>query len=383
MIMTDTLHNLLAQAVADGQIAGANLLVLKDGQEIVYTQAGHADREAEKPFDRDTICRIYSMTKPVTAVAAMILLERGQLDLGRSVGDYIPAFRDPQVWEKGKKVPARRNILVKDLLSMTSGICYPGTDDAGKEADKVYEEVDARLYGDDPMPTMEFAQKMGSCGLAFHPGDAWMYGYSADILGAVIEAASGMRFGQFLQTEIFDPLGMVDTGFYVPEEKQHRLAKVYDCYGPVTPFETNNLGICYTMHRPPVLEFGGAGLVSTVDDYAKLAQSLLGHGKQILQPATVKFMNSGKLLPWQQESLWRAWDSMPGYTYGNLCRILVEPGMAVLNGWEGEYGWDGWLGTYFCNSPENDVTVLLFTQRRDAGTLEVTRKIRNVLTAQL
>lgn len=380
--MSERYRELLRQAVDSGEIAGANLLVIRDGKETVYAQAGVA--APGRTFGRDIICRIYSMTKPVTAAAAMILMERGQLDLAASVGALLPEFQNPQVWENGKKVPARRNILIKDLLSMTSGLSYPGIDGSGREVARVFEELDGRLYGEDPMTTMEWAQKMGQCGLAFHPGDQWMYGSSADVLGAVIEKVSGMSFGAFLKKEIFDPLGMEDTGFWVPGEKQDRLAEVYERRDTgAQPWLTNNLGICYTMHRKPAFESGGAGLVSTVDDYAKFAQSLLGHGRQILKPATIRYMTNARLLPWQEESLWRSWESMPGYTYGNLCRILVEPGMAVLNGWPGEYGWDGWLGTYFCNSPEKDVTVLLFTQRRDAGTLEVTRKIRNVLTSQL
>ena len=380
-VLTDKLHALLEQAVAEKQVAGMNVLVLKGGREVAYSEAGFADIAAGKPFCRDTVCRIYSMTKPVTAVAAMILVERGQLDLGAWLGSILPAFANMQVWENGKKVPARRNILVKDLLNMTSGLSYPGMDESGQEVARVFEEADARLYGDDPMTTMELVNRLGTCGLAFHPGDKWMYGTSADVLGAVIEKVSGMPYGVFLQKEIFEPLGMTDTGFYVPEEKQHRLAQVYR-QGALEPEITNNLDICYTQHRAPAFESGGAGLVSTIDDYARLAQSLLGHGRQILKPSSIAYLTRGKLLPWQQESLWRSWESMQGYGYSNLMRVMEEPGMALLTGWKGEYGWDGWLGTYFCNSPENDTTVLMFCQRIDAGTMEITRKLRNVIAAE-
>lgn len=382
--ISEKLHQVLDWAVARQEIAGANLLVLHCGRELCYTQAGFADREKGRPFDRDTICRIYSMTKPVTAVAAMLLVERGLLDLGQSVGDILPAFRNMQVWEEGQKVLARRNILVRDLLSMTSGLSYPGTDDSGREVAEIFEEGDQRLYSDTPLTTMEMAEKIGHCGLAFHPGDKWMYGTSADVLGAVIEAVARIPFGDFLRQEIFQPLGMQDTGFFVTPEKMDRLASVYERSPDGMQLKvTNNLNIPYTMHRQPAFQSGGAGLVSTIDDYAKLAQSLLGHGKPILKPQTVAAMTQAKLLPWQQESAWRSWESLAGYTYGNLCRILIEPGMALLHGWEGEYGWDGWLGTYFCNSPQNDVTVLLFVQRIDAGTMEVTRRLRNVLAAEL
>ena len=382
--VSEMMSRLLDRAVADGQIAGANVLVLHRGEELCYAQAGFADREKGLPFQRDTICRIYSMTKPVTAVAAMLLVERGELDLGQNLGDILPEFNEMQVWEQGKKVPARRGILVRDLLSMTSGLSYPGTDDAGTESAAVFDRGDQLLYTDTPLSTMEMAASLAACGLAFHPGDCWMYGTSADILGAVVEKVAGMPFGDFLQENIFDPLGMKDTGFFVPPEKQHRLASVYARGEKDMKLQvTNNLNIPYTMHRQPAFQSGGAGLVSTVDDYAKLAQSLLGHGTQILKPQTVAAMTTARLLPWQQESLWHSWDGMAGYTYGNLCRILVEPGMAWLHGWKGEYGWDGWLGTYFCNSPCNDVSFLLFTQRIDAGTLELTRKLRNVLAAHI
>lgn len=375
------LHQMLEEAVANGEVAGANLLVLRGGSELVYTQAGFADVENRRPYSRDTIARLYSMSKPVTAAAAMMLVERGQLDLGNALGDYIPAFRDMKVWENGQKVPARRNILVKDLLSMTSGLPYPGEDNAGREAGAVFDESGE-------VTTMEFVEKLAGCALTFHPGDRWMYGTSADVLGAVVEKVSGMRFGEFLKKELFVPLGMNDTGFYVAPEKYHRLAQVYEKAGQgMRLFKTDNLRINYAQDASPAFESGGAGLVSCIDDYAKFAQMLMNGGRlgdvRILQPGTVAYMTQPSLSPWQQESLWQSWESMGGYGYGNLMRIMKDPGMAVLNGWKGEYGWDGWLGCYFCNSPENEVTILLTCQLRDAGTTTLTRQIRNVLAACL
>lgn len=382
--LTDKLTRLLRQAVDAGEVAGANVLVLRGEEELAYAQAGYADVQARRPFARDTICRIYSMTKPVTAVAAMLLVERGMLDLGSSVGDILPAFRDMQVWENGKKVPARRNILVKDLLNMTSGISYPATDASGQEVAQVFDCLEQRLYGDDPMSTAEWAERIGACALAFHPGDAWMYGASADVLGAVIEKCSGMTLRDFMRKEIFEPLGMRDTDFYVPAEKAARLAQIY----AQTPdglclFRDDNLGISYCADRLPAFRSGGAGLCSTIDDYQKLALSLRGYGTAILSAETVRYLTQGRLLPWQLEGARRSWESMAGFDYGNLCRVLTDPGMALYNGWAGEYGWDGWLGTYFCNSPANDMTVLLFTQRADAGMLPLTRRVRNVIAANV
>lgn len=386
--LSDKLQMLLEQAVAANEIAGANLLLLRDGREIAYAEAGYADRAAKKSYKRDTISRLYSMTKPVTAAAAMILMERGMLDLAQPVEEVIPAFRGQQVWDNGVKVPARRPVQVKDLLSMTSGLPYPGEGPAAAEAGAVFGDMDDRLYGEAPMDTMELAQRLGRCALAFHPGDSWMYGSSADILGAVIGKVSGVGFGTFLQKEIFAPLGMKDTGFYVPPEKQSRLAQVYQkTQQGLELCQTNNLGIRYPQDCPPAFESGGAGLVSTLDDYAKFAQMLLKYGyhagRQILRPQTVRYMTGGKLLPWQQEALWRSWDNMAGYGYGNLMRIMEEPGMAQFNTWKGEYGWDGWLGCYFCNSPVNGVTMVLTCQAVDAGTLALVRRLRNVIAAYI
>lgn len=382
--LTSALQAVLDRSVAAGEIAGANLLILRHGRELAYVQSGFADLENRLPYRRDTIARLYSMSKPVTAAAAMILLQRGLLDLEQPLGELFPSFRGSVVWENGKKVPARREIVVGDLLNMTSGLPYPGTDEAGQEAAGVFEELDSRLYGENPMSTLELTERLGACGLAFHPGDRWMYGTSADVLGAVIEKVSGQKFGAFLEENLFAPLGMVDTGFYVPAEKQHRLAQVYQQGSPdMAIYETNNLGICYTMHRAPAFESGGAGLVSTADDYAKFAAMLIRGGDGILSPAAVEHMTKSRLLPWQQESLWRSWEGMAGYGYGSLMRILEEPEMARIFGWQGEYGWDGWLGCYFCNSPENGISIVMTCQRRDAGTMPVTRKVRNVLSAML
>lgn len=388
--MKQKLDEVLQQAVSNGEIAGANVLVIKEGKELAYSEAGYADMETKTPYSRDTIFRMYSMTKPVTGAAAMLLMERGQLDLGKPVEEILPGFQNQMVWENGKKVPVRRKMLVRDLLSMTSGLAYGGDEKnpGAVETQKLFDEIDDRLYGKQPFSTMEIAERLGQCGLSFHPGDAWQYGTSADVLGAVIEKVSGMRFGEFIQKEFIEPLGMQDTGFYVPKEKQNRLASVYESTKEGLKLcRTNHLGIMYTQEKAPAFESGGAGMVSTLDDYAKFAGMLMNggtyEGKQLLSPRTVEYFTSPRLLPWQQETLWRSWESLYGYGYGNLMRIMEEPGMSHFHTWRGEYGWDGWLGAYFCNSPANRLTILMSLQKKDAGTTEVTRKVRNVIAVNL
>ena len=381
------LQGVLDRAVEEKFVAGASVLVRKDGKEKWFCKSGMRDLEQGLEVERDTIFRMYSMSKPITAAAVMILAERGMLDLGEPVSKFLPGFRSQKVAQGNLSVSVKREMNIKDLLCMTSGLSYPDASTAaGREAAEVFSEIDRRLYSETPMTTKDVANALGSCRLLFQPGEHWMYGSSADILGAVIEAVSGMRFGEFLEKELFAPLGMKDTGFYVPEEKRHRLAKVYENQGgELAEVKTNHLGIRYSMDQEPAFQSGGAGLVSTLDDYARFGQMLLNGGSlgdmRILKPQTVRFMTSGKLLPAQQADFEAGWEQFSGYTYGNLMRVLEHPGQGWGMGFEGEYGWDGWLGAYFCNDPKNRVTFLLMYQLINAGTNSFTRKVRNVVSA--
>ena len=235
--------------------------------------------------------------------------------------------------------------------------------------------------------TVEFANRLGKVPLLYQPGQSWSYGTSADVVGAVIEVASGMRFGDFLKKEIFEPLGMNDTDFWVPAEKQDRLAKVYDCREgqPSVRYLDNNLGIQNDTAYRPAYEAGGAGLASTIDDYAKFTQMLLNggtyNGVQILRPATVKFLG-GHTLSAVQQAGFDNWIGLEGFSYGNLMRVLVDPTRAVTLGSKGEFGWDGWLGCYMEVVPEQNMTFLMMTQKKDAGTYTLSRKIRNIIFSE-
>ena len=206
------LQMIMDQAVKDNQIAGMNMMVIKDGQEEAYLQCGYADKANGRMIERDTIFRLFSMTKPITAAAAMILFERGVIDLADPVSRYIPGFADQMVSVPGGLAPVWHNVTVYHLLSMTSGLTYGGNSSAAEFAvGNVIEEIHARLNTEHPMTTLEFADKIGRCPLEFQPGERWKYGVSADILAAVVEKASGMKYGEFLKKELFMPLGMKDT----------------------------------------------------------------------------------------------------------------------------------------------------------------------------
>lgn len=375
----------LEQAVANHEAAGISVMVRQDGKELFCTQAGCADQETAAPLRRDHIFRLYSQSKPITAAAAMLLMERGVIDLMDSVETYLPGFHNQKVATVQGLVPVKRPVRIMDLLGMTAGVSYPGAEDeAARCAAKLFDEDTRLIQAGGGMSTVELANRIGQLPLAFHPGEHWRYSTCADVLGAVIEVASGRPFAQFLQEELFTPLGMKDTAFYVPEDKQDRFVTCYQrVSGGLEPFHQFNLAVG-DYSREPAFASGGAGLVSTLDDYAAFADMLMNEGsyqgKQILMPATVRFLTQPQLTDGPARDLW---DSLEGFSYGKLMRVCVAPGR-----WTGitvpdEYGWDGWLGTYFANLPHERLTILLMQNVTNAGTDAVTRKVRNLVLSSL
>lgn len=382
------LQALLQEMVSTHFVSGVSCMVLQNGEEQCYYEAGFRDIANSLPMTRDTIFRLYSMSKPVTSAAVMMLLQDGKIDLLDPVSKYLPGFSDQCVMQNGKPIPVTRPVTIQDLLNMTSGLVYLGESNAAEvRTGTLLEEVIDKLYSSHPLTTLEIMNRLGQIPLAFQPGEKWQYGMSADVLGAVVEVVSGMRFGEFLSKRIFQPLGMKDTAFYVPEEKQNRLAKMYqETKDGLIENDASHLGVQNRMDQPPAFESGGAGLVSTIDDYAAFTQMLLNNGSfrgvTLLAPKTVDFMTKARLAPALQTYV-HQWESLPGYTYANLLRIMIEPERAVSMGSMGEYGWDGWLGTYMMNDPANKLTLLIMQQRTDSGTTVYTRKIRNLLFSAL
>lgn len=382
------LGELATEMVETGYVAGVNCMVLQHGRELAYYEAGYRDVAGNKKMTRDTIFRLYSMTKPVTSAAAMILLEEGKIDLLDPVSKFLPGFQDQYVIENGVKIPVTKPATIQNLLNMTSGLVYPGEGNPAEIRNTpLMEEIIAKLSTPEALKTVDIANRIGELPLAFMPGTTWQYGLSADVLGAVIEVVSGMSYGEFLKKRIFEPLGMQDTAFYVPAARQDRLAKVYrETEDGLVEEHFSHLGIQNTMEREPAFESGGAGLTSTIDDYARFTQMLLQkgeyQGRRILSQETVRFMTTAHVSAQQQRGV-ETWESLAGYTYGNLMRIMTSPESAGGLGSLGEYGWDGWLGTYMMNDPAHDLTFLMMYQRTDSGTVGYSRKMRNVLFAAL
>ena len=249
-----------------GDLAGASLCVIHKNKEIYRKEFGMADKEKGIPMTRDVIFRCYSMTKPITSAAVMMLAERGLLSLTDTVSTFLPGFHNQTVYTPDGLVPVKREATIQDLLDMTAGLTYPDASfPAGtymqKMIDKYYEDIENGR----PTTTYELANRIGQQPLKFHPGEGWCYSFCADVLGAVIEVITGKKYSEYLKEAIFEPLDMKDTDFYVPEEKQDRFMQNYEYMeGTKTlePCTWQHLGLTYMFLEPPAFESGGAGLVS-------------------------------------------------------------------------------------------------------------------------
>lgn len=378
---------LIQKAIDNGDFVGINSAVYRDSECIYQNSAGMADRENNRPMTFDTIFRIYSMTKPVTAVAVMQMVEKGEINTDFPLSWYMPEFGDMQVYdEKGIAHPAKNELRVKDLLNMTSGMPYPNClNQTQKDVASLFGEMESRRDGDNPIDTMEFCQKMSQIPLEFEAGTQWEYGVSADILGGLVEKVSGMNYRDYLKANIFEPLGMHDTDFYVPEEKQNRFAMAYEPKdGKLVRDEGCYLGLNNYKTLPAFIS-GGAGLTSTIPDYSKFANALANGGTtkdgiRILSKYSVDFIHTPQVMG---ERFTQDWDSLRGYSYGALVRVLTDKAGAGTIANLGEFGWDGWTGTYFCVDPIEKLVIFFWVQLSCAGTTPTAKLMRNIVYGSL
>ncbi len=368
MLKKELLDQILKQQVESHLGVGINALVYHKDQEVYYGQYGVRNRQTNEPMSRDTIVRLYSMTKPITATAGMILIERGLLKMEDPLEKYLPEFAKDNlkvVSQKGGLCPAKRSITIWDLFHMTSGIPYPDlTNQATKQMGKLINRlIRARLNGE-RVTTRDYAREIAKLPLSHQPHEQWLYGFSADVLGAVIEVVSGMGYDEFLRKEIFEPLGMTETGFYVPKALKTRFAAAYkvDKNNVAREYKKSFLGEYYG--EDVAFLSGGAGLTSTLDDYMKFARMLAAGGSlgavRILKPETVQYMSENHLNEEQMRTF--NWDTLKGYGYGCLMRTLVDPETAHTQSGVGEFGWDGWMGCYLMIDPENEL-ILVYTMQ--------------------
>lgn len=369
---------------------GASICILHRGEEVYRKEYGEADKEKHRPMKPDTIFRCYSMTKPITSVAVMTLVEKGALALSDPASKYLPGFKDQKVYTDQGLVPVNREVTIQDLLDMTAGVVYP---DASFPAGAIMDKIQADFYdksakGEPTPSTYELANIIGQQPLAFQPGERWLYGFCADVLGAIVEVVSGKRYITYLKETIFEPLGMTDTDFYVPEQKQDRFMQFYQ-YMPETqtldPCTWQHLCLSYMHLKQPSFESGGAGLVSTLSDYAKFAQMMLNkgtyHGVRILGRKTVEWMTQNHLNEKQLVSF--DWEALKGYGYGNLMRCMIHTELSESIGSNGEFGWDGWLGSYVSMDPAEDLAIIYVINKCGGNGYRDVQVIRDIVYAAL
>jgi CubicO group peptidase (beta-lactamase class C family) len=358
--------------VADGRRKGTQLVVTRGGKVVHAFVGGHRDEAARLPVEHDTIWRIYSMTKPITSVAAMMLYEEGKISLFDPVAKFVPSFADPRVYRKGPATapltaPASEPMLVWHLLTHMAGLSYGFH--FSNPVDECYRTAGFLLGLPEDYTLEEACDRWATLPLLFEPGTEWNYSHATDVLGRVVEVASGRALDEFFTERIFEPLGMSATGFTVSEEGRSRLAFLYMCdpeTGTAVPNpEANLVGV----ERPRFFA-GGHGLVSTAADYHRFTQMLLRRGEldgvRLLSPRTVDLIASNHL-PGNASltDFGRPLGTLVGFEgrgFGLGVAPLIDPVAAKHLSSPGEYTWSGAAGTHFWVDPSEELTVLFFTQ---------------------
>lgn len=347
------LDGAISSRIERGDFPGAIMMIVRDGK-IAHLSTMGLRQPGGDPMTEDSIFRIYSMTKPVTSVVAMMLVEEGKLDLSHPVHAYLPEYKELKVLGPEGEEPAKRAMSVHDLMLHTAGLTY-GFFGAGPAR----EALNAANVENGGFDNREVARIIAGLPLEHHPGEVWEYSRSTDVLGALIEVVEGKPLGAVMQERVFGPLGMNDTGFWADrEDERARLAEAVPedmGVGPLAMFDPA---------QPRVFESGGGGLVSTAHDYARFAQMLMNGGEldgaRLLSPATVAYMTADHLAP---RGIKPGKYYLPGAGYGfglgfGVRTAAGAPGMGVT----GEYNWGGAAGTYYWADPENDMFVLYMMQ---------------------
>ncbi len=370
----------MEQLIRESKFPGISVTVARKGKVAYQQEFGFADVEKQLPLKKDAIYRIFSMTKPITGVAVMILFEEGRFLLDDPVSKYVPCWKNLQVFdgetpEGLKLVKATREVTIRDLLRQTSGFSYGGSADA---VGKRYQSMNLM----DPNSTLpQMMEKACSIPLLFQPGTKWEYGVSIDMLGALVEVISGQPLDEFMRKRIFGPLKMVDTGFFVPEEKLGRLVTAY-AYTPekglvAAPPER---GVDrYRQGRTKLLS-GGGGLLSTAADYLRFATMLARGGEldgvRILGPKTVGLMSMNQLPKGVDPAWWGGKNG--GNGYGFTMSVTTDVAATTGYGSVGDFGWDGAASTFFRVDPKEDLVVLVMTHRTPCD-LEIQVKAKTLV----
>lgn len=372
-----------------GLFEGMSLVVLRDGKLAYRGVAGVANPESGRPMDLDTICRIYSMTKPITGLAMMLLFERGHYLLDDPIADALPAFAEPRVLDGRRSRPANGPITYRHLLTHTAGLSY-GFLDSDPVARRMVELKLDGVPGQIRADSLEdWTRRLAKLPLAFEPGSRWHYSVAMDVLGRLVEVLDGRPFDRFLHEEIFEPLSMHDTAFSVPETKRERLARCFSLNG-----DGDRVAIerkYSPFHEPPAVPLGGGGLTSTIPDYLRFTEMLRRGGEldgvRLLAPSTVRLMTSDHLAsmalaPEHREAPLSSLPSMAtfrGEGFGLTGMVTVDPVASGILGPPGQFSWGGAASTSFWIDPTNGLSVVQFAQLLPSSAYPLRPQVRNLV----
>jgi CubicO group peptidase (beta-lactamase class C family) len=355
----------LKRFIDSGKTAGVSALIFEKGKEVYFNAFGNADREANVRMDRNTLVRIFSMTKPVTGVALMTLYDKGAFQLDDPLSKYAPEFAEMKVFtgvdSSGNVLlePAKRPITIRDITRHTAGF-------AGMDIPALAALVRKADYMNPANTLSEMAKRLAALPLQFHPGDQWAYGPSVDVQAYLVEKLSGKPFDQYIKEVIFDPLKMTNTRYVVPESDRPRFAALYNRSdaGVLTRVPDQQANAFNT--KDWALKPGGFGLTSTLDDYMKFTQMLVNKGSlgkaRILKPATVQLISTNQLSDTITKRMWLPSKGRVGFGIDFAVRTQPPANKEENNGIVGEFFWDGAASTMFWVDPANELTAVLFTQ---------------------
>ena len=395
--------HLRTRYIEAGRFPGTQLLIYRRGKLVHSTVQGFADLERKLPVKDDTIFRIYSMTKPITSVAFMMLVEEGRVAIDEPVAKYIPEWKNLGVFVAGNAPafltrPPSRPMLIVDLLRHTSGLTYGFQQRSNVDA--AYREK--KIGEVEKAGTLDsMIEDLAKIPLEFSPGEAWNYSVATDVLGYLVGKISGMPFEQFLKERIFKPLGMNDTDFFVPADKAHRFAACYsaDPQGGMTFHATERKGTLTLQDdpatssflKPPSLISGGGGLCSTASDYLTFCRALLNGGElggvRLLGPKTLKLMTSNHLpggldLPGMSRSLFSE-ATYNGIGFGLGFAVTMDPAQTLIAGSPGEFNWGGAATTSFFIDPAEEMITIFMTQVLPSSAYPLRRELRTLVYAAI
>lgn len=374
------INNLMNRYVDGDTLAGVVTCVSHHEQVVHFETFGHQNIETKTPMAQDSIFRIYSMTKPITSVALMILYEDTLFNLTDEVGQYIPAFKDVKVLgENGKLETPIRPMTIQDLLRHTAGLSYGGFDETHLPVDKLYDEADLLT---NKITNEEYVKRVASLPLAYHPGTKWHYSVATDVCGYLVEIISGMSLADFMQEKIFDPLGMEDTAFHIDRSKLSRFCTLY---GKTPDSDFGVLDVPKTSEFLPPLKLhsGGGGLVSTTSDYLKFAQCILNKGElngvRLLGSKTVELMTSNHLTPNLLPIAFEGSVPMLGTGFGLGFSVTLDVAQNAVMGSVGDHGWGGYAETFFWIDPQLSLIAILMAQYLPSQTYPIRKEFRTAV----